>query len=173
MSTSISIPAGTTFYRYDLSETPSIWNGSYHSIEYSTKEGIENIHKNQCGLLFFYETESTTIKTAERALERHNKTEFWLTTAYVDKPLHFEKLNKIKTIHVYGFSFSPIDLPYLSAIISKIDLQSVQWEINYFTETDKDNINHFIESVNIPKENVRLIRLTDIQLDPQLKIPFE
>ncbi|HBN62620.1 MAG TPA: hypothetical protein DD424_01810 [Porphyromonadaceae bacterium] len=87
MSTSISIPAGTTFYRYDLSETPSIWNGSYHSIEYSTKEGIENIHKNQCGLLFFYETESTTIKTAERALERHNKTEFWLTTAYVDKPL--------------------------------------------------------------------------------------
>lgn len=90
-----------------------------------------------------------------------------------DNRTFFEKLNKIETIHIYGFSFSPIDLPYLSAVMSKIDLQSVQWEINFFTETDKDNINHFIESVNIPKENVRLIRLTDIQLDPQLKIPFE
>ena len=48
-----------------------------------------------------------------------------------------------------------------------------QWEINFFTETDKANIGNFIESASIPKENVQLIRLTDIQLDPQLKIPFE
>ena len=82
----------------------------------------------------------------------------------------FENLNKIKIIHIYGFSFSPIDLPYLYAIIAKVDLHAVQWEINFFTETDKTNIEHFMESSSISKENVQLIRLTDIQLDPQLKI---
>lgn len=87
-----------------------------------------------------------------------------------DNQSFFEKLNKIKTIHIYGFSFSPIDLPYLYAIIAKVDLHAVQWEINLFTETDKTNIEHFMESASIPKVNVHLIRLTDIQLDPQLKI---
>ena len=87
-----------------------------------------------------------------------------------DNQSFFEKLNKIKTIHIYGFSFSPIDLPYLNAIIAKVDLHAVQWEINFFTETDKTNIEHFMESASIPKVNVHLIRLTDIQLDPQLKI---
>lgn len=82
----------------------------------------------------------------------------------------FENLSELKNIHIYGFSFSPIDLSYIYTIISKVDIQTVKWEISFFTDTNKANIENFIELVNIPKENVRLIRLTDIQLDPQLKI---
>lgn len=85
----------------------------------------------------------------------------------------FNQLSSIETIHIWGFSFSPIDLPYLYAILSQVNRRTIQWEINYFTDTDKENIERFIETANIPKENVRLILLTDIHLDPQLKIPFE
>lgn len=52
-------------------------------------------------------------------------------------------------------------------------MATVKWEINFFTDYDKEKIEHFIKKAKIPKDNVSLIRLTDIQLDPQLKIPFE
>lgn len=90
-----------------------------------------------------------------------------------DNQSFFEKLRNLKTIHIYGFSFSPVDLPYLYTIISKVDVQTVMWEINFFTDTDKENIENFIEIVNIPKEKVRLIKLTDIQIDNQLKLQFD
>lgn len=90
-----------------------------------------------------------------------------------DNQSFFEKLRNLKTIHIYGFSFSPIDMPYIYTILSKVDMATVKWEINYFTDYDKENIEHFIKDAKIPIENVRLIRLTDIQLDPQLKIPFD
>ena len=52
-------------------------------------------------------------------------------------------------------------------------MATVKFEINFFTDFDKENIEQFIKETKIPKDNVSLIRLTDIQLDPQLKIPFE
>lgn len=89
MKQKLRIEKNTTFYRYDLVEPPMVWTSDYHSLEYAVADSGDISYKNQSGLLFFYDSESTTIKTAERALERHNKTEFWLTTAYVDKPLQF------------------------------------------------------------------------------------
>lgn len=90
-----------------------------------------------------------------------------------DNHTFFVQLKNIRAIHIYGFSFSPIDMPYIYAIMSNIDKSAVIWEINFFSERDKENIENLIAKVDIPKDNVRLIRLTDIQLDPQLKIPFE
>lgn len=81
------ISEGFSLYRYDLTEPPTMWDNSYHSLEYYTKPNGEKTSKNQAGLLFFYDSESTTIKTAELAMKRHNKTEFWLTTASVIKHL--------------------------------------------------------------------------------------
>lgn len=90
-----------------------------------------------------------------------------------DNKIFLEQLNELKFIHVYGFSFSSIDLPYIHAIISKVDIKNVQWEISFFSKKDKANIERFIELANIPKDNIQLIRLTDIQIDPQLTIPYE
>lgn len=85
----------------------------------------------------------------------------------------FDKLNDVRVIHIYGFSFSPIDMPYIYKIISKVDMSNVKWEINYFTEYDKANVESFIQCAKIPASNVSLIKLTDIHLDPQLKISFD
>ena len=91
--------------RYDLQEPPMDWDLKYRSLEYSTNDAGKIMYKNQAGLLFFYETESTTIKTAERALERHNKTEFWLTTAYVNKPLQLLDLRGGATLVILNNLF--------------------------------------------------------------------
>lgn len=85
----------------------------------------------------------------------------------------FEKLNTIQEVHIYGFSFSQIDMPYIDKILSKVDVQTSKWEISFFTEQDKEKIGHFIDTAKTPKNHARLVRLTDIHLDPQLKISFE
>lgn len=87
MNKGILISEENTLYRYDLTEPPKAWDPTYRSVEYMGNDKVEILSKNQAGLLFFYDSESTTIKTAELAMKRHNKTEFWLATASVIKPL--------------------------------------------------------------------------------------
>ena len=87
MNKGILISEENTLYRYDLTEPPKAWDPTYRSVEYMGNDKGEILSKNQAGLLFFYDSGSTTIKTAELAMKRHNKTEFWLTTASIIKPL--------------------------------------------------------------------------------------
>lgn len=114
-----------------------------------------------------------TEQVKEVAIQRMYDLRKDVNVIIADNHTFFEQLKDIRVIHIYGFSFSPIDMPYIHTIISNIDKETVIWEINFFSERDKENIENFIEKVDIPKDNVKLIRLTDIQLDPQLKIPFE
>ena len=114
-----------------------------------------------------------TEQVKEVAIQRMYDLRKDVNVIIADNHTFFEQLKDIRVIHIYGFSFSPIDMPYIHTIISNIDTETVIWEINFFSERDKENIENFIEKVDIPKDNVKLIRLTDIQLDPQLKIPFE
>lgn len=85
----------------------------------------------------------------------------------------FKGFESVEQINIYGFSFSNIDIPYLFEIISHINLNKVKWEISYFCDTDNANIDRFIRSANIPPRMVTKIRLTDIQIDPQLEFDFE
>ena len=105
MNRSMNFPAGTNFYRYDLLEPPKIWDRSYHSMEYSINGADEILYKNQSGSLFFYNSESTTIKTAEIAMKRRNKTEFWLTTAYVAKSIRLLDLRGGATLVILNNLF--------------------------------------------------------------------
>ena len=91
--------------RYDLQEPPMDWDLKYRSLEYSTNDAGKIMYKNQAGLLFFYDSESTTIKTAELAMKRHNKTEFWLTTASVTKPLQLLDLRGGATLVILNNIF--------------------------------------------------------------------
>lgn len=88
----------TYLYRYDLMETPSEWDTSYHSIEYVVNENGHIIHKNQSGLLFLFDSETVAIKIAEKALNRHGKTEFWLTRTFVKEPLRLLDLTGGSTL---------------------------------------------------------------------------
>lgn len=107
----IKIPAEFKLFRYDLAEPPVLWDSDYHSLEYTIADNKEVIHKNQAGLLFLFDSESTTIKTAELAMSHHNKTEFWLTTASVTKPLRLLDLRGGATLVIFNnLNVSGIDV---------------------------------------------------------------
>lgn len=74
-------------FRYDLQEPPKNWDSDYHSLEYILDNCGEISHKNQANLLFFFDSEIAAIKTAEQALRRYKKEEFWLTKSVVNEPL--------------------------------------------------------------------------------------
>lgn len=105
MNQELRIEKNTTFYRYDLVEPLLTWDPSYHNLEYMIGNIGNGIGKNQAGLLFFYESDITTIKTAELAMSRNNKTEFWLTIAHVAKPLHLLDLRGGETLVILNNLF--------------------------------------------------------------------
>ena len=109
--------------------------------------------------------------TAQRLSEMRKPTD----QIIFDNRDFFEKLGNTEVIHIYGFSFSDIDMPYLHKIITIVDMNRVKWEISYFSSHDKDMAFLYKQMVNIPDNRFSLIRLNDILVSNylQLKLPFK
>ncbi|GGK09114.1 bacteriophage abortive infection AbiH family protein [Parabacteroides faecis] len=72
------------------------------------------------------------------------------------------EVSDISNIYAYGLSFSSVDLPYLNAIVSKIDISKVKWIISYYSESDKQKIEQYMFSKGIERQLYSLIKLGDI-----------
>lgn len=72
----------------------------------------------------------------------------------------FNSFTEVKDIHIYGFSFSAIDLPYLDKIIEVIDKDNVHWEVSDYYSRNKENIERFFSDRAI--KNYAIISLDDI-----------
>ena len=123
--------------RYDLQQPPMTWDQEYHSCEYTLNENEEIVHKNQSGLLFFYDSESTTIKTAEQAMKSHDKTEFWLTTAFVNNPIRLLDLRGGATLVIFNNLFvngidvfnSPLTITGLKDSVPLKAIESIYFDL--------------------------------------------
>lgn len=80
----------------------------------------------------------------------------------------FECLSDIDIVHVYGFSFSQIDEPYMAKIAVK--LNNVEWEISDYNNSNYNKILDFVSRYNIPA--FKIINLEDIIDRRQLKFDF-
>lgn len=72
-------------------------------------------------------------------------------------------LKDVEQVHVFGFSFSPVDEYYIDWIFNNVP-ESSQWEVSWFSDTDKQRIDYFILNHWKIKERIKLIRLDDIVL---------
>ncbi|MBO5877292.1 MAG: bacteriophage abortive infection AbiH family protein [Bacteroidales bacterium] len=80
----------------------------------------------------------------------------------------FQNLDDIDKVHVYGFSFSQIDEPYMAIIADK--LKHVEWEISDYKNSNSRKINDFLAKYHI--HNSSIISLEDILDKRQLKLDF-
>lgn len=85
--------------------------------------------------------------------------------------LIWDSLGDVEKIHIFGFSFSDIDTPYLCTIINHINLGTVKWQISAFSDMDIEKIENFMANAGI-KENLwkPLVTLRDIQ--PYTELSF-
>lgn len=87
--------------------------------------------------------------------------------------LLFSSMKDVEHIYVYGFSFSPVDIPYIDEILKYIDKKKVKWTINYYSKDDMDKVESYMHSRDIPSTLWQpLIRLEDIQIIKQLTLPL-
>lgn len=63
---------------------------------------------------------------------------------------YFDDLYDVKTIYVWGFSFSNVDMPYLKEIIVANDNpEEIKWHISYYKEDEIDKFKSSLSSLSI------------------------
>ena len=118
-----------------------------------------------------YFTEQAVDATIERLTEMHKDVKGIIDA---NKAI-FDSMKDVEVVHIYGFSFSPVDGGYLDKICSSVNLDSVFWEISCFSEKDEENAKSFMECYHIKEDNFHLIKLNDILRSNhfQMKLDFE
>lgn len=76
--------------------------------------------------------------------------------------LLLDNMTDIVHIHIYGFSFSDIDMPYIATIANHINRNRVMWEVTYYADDEAMRFCSQLESLGIPKENILLTTLKDL-----------
>lgn len=94
-----------------------------------------------------------------QVLERYHKNPY----EYIYKnEAFFEKVKNVEYIHVYGMSFSPVDIGYLDWICEHTP-NNTKWEVSWHTDNDKKRIENFILQHRNLKNRLDYIRLDSIE----------
>ena len=72
-----------------------------------------------------------------------------------------EILKDVEYVHIYGFSFSPVDEDYMDWFFNNVPHTS-QWEVSWFSEEDKNRIDKFILDHWSLKDRLKIIKLEEI-----------
>ena len=70
----------------------------------------------------------------------------------------FANLHAVNEVHIYGLSFSDVDAAYLRKIVDSVSPDAT-FEVNYFSDRDKERIKDFFDQVG---RAIILIQLKDI-----------
>lgn len=92
-------------------------------------------------------------------LNRYQKNPYEYIHKYYDQ---LSMLKGVEFVHVYGFSFSPIDYDYIDWIAKHASSKS-KWEISWHTEEDKKRISEFIVDHPSLKDRYNTIQLQKIE----------
>lgn len=93
-------------------------------------------------------------------LSRYEKKPYEYIFKHVELP---NILRDVEQVHIYGFSFSPVDEDYMDWIYQHVPKDSL-WEVSCYSDTDKERIDRFVLNHWGLKDRLKLIRLEDIEV---------
>lgn len=70
---------------------------------------------------------------------------------------------ELHEIHIWGFSFSDIDMPYIDLIKSKVDSCNVLWEVSYFDDADEAKFRKILVDSGVPNDRIITTKLANIK----------
>ena len=67
-----------------------------------------------------------------------------------DNEAYFSDLYDVETIYVLGFSFNPIDIPYIRKIIECNDApESIRWNVSHYNDEEKEKFQQILTNLGI------------------------
>ena len=84
----------------------------------------------------------------------------------------FQALKNVQNVYIYGLSFSPVDLPYLDEVVSKVNVDAAKWIVSYYSGDDKETAERYFSQKKIDKALISYVKLNDLLLVKQSEIQF-
>lgn len=72
-------------------------------------------------------------------------------------------LKDVEQVHIYGFSFSPVDENYMDWIYQHVPKES-QWEVSWYSDIDKERIDRFVLNHWGLNDRIKFIKLEEIAI---------
>lgn len=69
---------------------------------------------------------------------------------------------EVKIVHIYGLSFSPVDIDYLDWLFKHTSSEA-KWEVSWYSAEDAKRIDDFVFEHWALEKRLERIRLTPIQ----------
>lgn len=85
----------------------------------------------------------------------------------------FLNLSDVTHVHIYGHSFSDLDLPYFRKVFASVNIANIQLEVSAFTDEDKKRIRVFMQTEKIPFGEKQFVRLAELQYAIQTQLEFK
>lgn len=82
----------------------------------------------------------------------------------------FQSLNNIAKIHIYGFSFAEVDLPYLIEVTKNVNMKRIEMEVSYYSDKDLIKAEAFLKLLEPSPMKVSFVKLEDIVRYKQLTL---
>lgn len=82
----------------------------------------------------------------------------------------FKSLHDIGVIHIYGFSFAEVDIPYLMEVAKYVDIGNVVIEISYYYDEDKVKADKFLLKVESRPKNMKFVKLEELMRYKELEL---
>jgi len=95
-----------------------------------------------------------TFKPTDKVIKKHQK--------------FFKNLKGLRTIYILGHSISNIDITYFRTIAKHIKLRKTQWIVSYHSPNEKKKHKKQLQSIGIPKSNIKLIKLSKLKKKKKL-----
>src|SRR5690606_14104865 len=81
-------------------------------------------------------------------------------TVIKDNRNFFTDLQNVSEVIILGHSYGPVDLPYFKEV--KNNTNNPKWKMAYYSQCDFVNCRTAIEICEIPREQIEMIRITDL-----------
>ena len=82
-----------------------------------------------------------------------------------DNSSYFDSLSDVRTIYVWGISFSKVDQPYIKKIIDvNADREGLQWYVSVFSEADHERALNCLLPLGVTESNIHFKPMAEFQI---------
>ncbi|HWY09968.1 MAG TPA: bacteriophage abortive infection AbiH family protein [Bacteroidia bacterium] len=79
----------------------------------------------------------------------------------------FKRINGVQNIIVLGHSLSEVDMPYIKKVFESVE-KNATWTVSYHNEEDKEVFKRTLVDLGIRPEEIKLVKLNDLKVNPEL-----